>query len=245
MKTILLSLLLCLPLSLIAQRQANWDLLAGIDYTYRILQNDSPNPSLITIYNKRQEQEAARLGYRIGINYNRRLTPKWVLKTGLRLVSMGYTRDLRNTPPLRWGSEWNGINYVPDPNLPHQLKRFNYNYYFLEIPIVIRFEMGSGNWRPFLEGGIAPNIYLTSRSRLKLENESNANIARDKNIRTAHLVPNLTFGFNRKLNEHHVLFIQTTGRYHVTPSSKSPDNEILLENLYAIGVESGIRFHFY
>ena len=87
----------------------------------------------------RDQTETGKLNWRIGFNYNRRLTSRIFLRTGLRLASVGYKGE-KNTD-LRWPSEHDGNGgWVADPTLPRELANLIYDYWFVEMPIVGRFE---------------------------------------------------------------------------------------------------------
>ena len=98
----LLFFLFGLPISVFCQKNASVDFILGIDYSHRMLSLENPNLP-IDIVEMRDTAEFAKMNWRVGLNYNQRLSEKIFLKSGLRLASVGYKgakqEGLRWPPP--------------------------------------------------------------------------------------------------------------------------------------------------
>lgn len=236
MKTYLLTLVLISPILLFAQTSSTIDIIGGIDYSFRILHYSGNDLTSQAALNTR-EGEKGKINFRIGANYNLKLTERFWLKTGMRLASIGYKG--RKKEGLRWGSEYDPVTgtWTPDPSLPHEIQ-FIYNFWFIELPINGRLEFGTGKWIPFVEAGISPNVYLRTKTKQITEFGKSVNFDRTTGINTLNLSTNISFGLNYLMNEKMILFFQPTFRYHLSSLSDSP----IKEHLYNFGLESGLRF---
>jgi hypothetical protein len=237
MKKSIVFICLVFPFVLIGQIQSSISGLAGMDYTYRLLRNSSTTPIVKDIFTDRQKEESGTFNYRIGINYNRRLSEKLWLETGLRLSSIGYNGPRRTG--LIWGSELNPTTgvFTPDPTLPHQIQ-FNYDYIFLEIPVGIRYLLASKNkWKPYFIIGLSPNVYLTTRTHTITDIYNKKDFYASSEIKKITFSANIGFGFDYNLSEKYQIFAQPSFRYHFTNLSDGP----IKEYLYNAGVELGFR----
>ena len=243
MKISLLILFLIISLSLKAQYKSAIDVIIGTDYSSQYVRNTNQDSFYIRIFDKEKRWNAGKIGYRFGINYNRQVTPHFYIKTGLRFVNMGYESRV-NITDLRWISELNPVMGVfePDPTLPHRIDKYIYNYFFLEIPINGRCEFTSTKWRPSLEAGIAPHIYLTTSSTTVLDIEQQTGWQRSKSNRTLSWVANAAFGINYSLHNRHQGFLQSNASYHLNPIGKKATEEPIKGNFYSFGLETGFRF---
>ena len=230
MKTkFIIILILLIPVFGFSQINQSFDFVSGIEYSYRNLTTSSEDKSVKWILESRDNEESGKLNWRVGFNYNRRLTDKIFLRTGLRLASVGYKGE---KIVLRWGSD------DTDPNLPHEIQ-FVYDYWFAEIPIAGRFEMNRKKISPFFELGISPSIYLIQRTKtitdIKTETQfQNNNIDGFKKV---HIVGFISFGVNYTINDKFQLFGQPIFRYHLTELVDAP----IVEHLFNYGIEIGIR----
>lgn len=212
------------------------DVMGSLDYGYRTISTDAEEAITKLIVDKRNEKELPKLNWRIGVNFNQRLSNKFVLKTGLHLANDGYTTKKKD---LIYGSEFDEFgNYTPDPSLPRK-SHFVYNYWFAEIPLVGRFELNQKKFAPFVEAGILPSVYLTSRVRTVVDDESSTNFIDETDIgyNRLHLSGNVAIGVNYSPNENIQLFGQPSLRYHFTSLVDAP----IKEHLYSFGLELGLR----
>ena len=237
MKTkIISSLFVVLPIFSFAQISSSIDLIAGIEYSYRNL-TVAPNViDLITTIDSRNNREEEKLNWRFGFNYNKRLSSNLFLKTGIRLASVGYADEKRTD--LRWPSEIGPNGYVFDPTLPHEMQLI-YDYWFLEIPLIGRYEFSNKKFSPFVEAGISPSYYLTTKTKTITDLDTNTTSQRGGNgsYSNLHLVGVIAVGANYSINEKFQLFGQGTYRRHFTKLVDAP----IRGYLYNYGFEFGVR----
>ncbi|WP_238749361.1 outer membrane beta-barrel protein [Neolewinella maritima] len=230
-------LLFLLPQLSIGQASSSVDLVLGLDYTYRSLRVGDVPDILKDFTVVRNREEAPQLQWRAGVNYNRRLGSRFHLRTGIRLANVGY-RGQKFTD-LRWGSEFSGNGqYVPDPSLPHE-SRSSYSYWFIEVPLVGRYAFSGRRFSPFVELGLAPSVYLTTRTRTVTDLDKFTEYQRDPSseFNKVHIVGLITFGTNYTLTDRLQLYAQPTARYHLTSLYDAP----IQEQLFSVGLELGVR----
>jgi hypothetical protein len=228
LKLIVLLFLSC-PIFGFGQTKQSIDLVGGVDYSYRFLTGSGSDKSVI---NFRNNGEIGHIGWRTGFNYNRRLSNKFFVRTGLRLSSIGYKSTITN---LQWPIQNNNGTYEPDPTLPHELQTF-YDYSFVEIPLVGRYEFNQKKWAPFVELGVFNSMLLKARARTILGTNTISQSA-ISNVKKNHLTGFMSFGLNYSINDHYQIFAQTSARYNLTRLYNATPNE----HLFGLGGELGIR----
>lgn len=232
------STLFCILLSTVAvaQNSTSFDFVGSIDYAFRTLKTSSSDQAVLDMLNIRADKETPKVSWNVGFNYNRRLAPAFVLKSGLRLASIGYF--VEKNADLRWASEYNSQGvWVLDPTLPHEI-RFSKDYWLIEMPIVGRLELGKRRWAPFIELGLAPSVYLTTRTTTRTDLDTNSNFQRSRsNLNQFQLAGIVSGGINYSINHNIQVFGQPTVRYYLTRLTTGP----IQEHLYSYGLEVGIR----
>ncbi|MEM9822024.1 MAG: hypothetical protein AAF985_13165 [Bacteroidota bacterium] len=204
---------LLLPLCSFAQSKSTLDFIAGTSYTavYKFDSYLAASGSL---------DYPGRFNFRLGVNYNRRLNRQLWLKTGVRLVREGFKSSL--ITDLRWGSENEGGQWVPDPALPREIQ-FYYDFVFIEVPLALRYEIGQKKFTPFIEAGVSPYIFTTyiqtTKTNLDKEVDFDRSAAMAKNFV---LVGQFSLGLNYRLSERWTLFGQSIARYHLTERAQEP-----------------------
>jgi len=233
----LVILILIIPFLGFCQINQSIDFVNGIEYSYRNLATSSQDEIMRVIVESRDQTETGKLNWQIGFNYNQRLTNRIFLRTGLRLASVGYKGE-KNTD-LRWPSEHDGNGgWVADPTLPRE-SQLIYDYWFVEMPIVGRFEMTKKKLSPFIELGILPSYYMTTRTTQKTDIGTDSQFENGDvhNFNRVHFVGFLSFGMNYSLNDNLQFFGQPAFRYHFTKLADAP----IAEYLFNCGIEFGIR----
>lgn len=235
--TLIATLVLIIPFLGFSQINQSIDVIGGMDYSYRSLSASGEDATSMGIIEIRDNIEIGNVSWRVGFNYNLRLTNKVFLKTGLRFASVGYKEKKRTG--LRWGSEYDGEGgWIPDPSLPHEIQLVD-DYWFTEIPIVARYEINQKKLSPFFELGISPTIFLAARLRRKNDIGSDTEFLNTEvhRFNRFHLVGFISFGLNYSLNDNYQLFGQPAFRYHFTDLVDNP----IGERLYNFGIEVGVR----
>jgi len=219
MKNTIFAILILFPIILSSQINSSIDFIAGIDYNFRTLNTNDDSETVAKIMNYRKD-ETGRLNWRIGLNYNKKLTTKIFLKSGLRLASVGYAMfDSKN-------SNWLEIHSTSD-------------YWYLEIPITGRYEFSNKKLSFFFELGLAPNIYLTTFDKAKTDLDKELKFRRNRNsyFNNLQFVSIVSAGLNYNLTDQLQLFGQPIFRYHLTKLYDAP----IEEHLNSYGLEFGIR----
>ncbi len=232
---------LLLPLFCMCQINTSLDFIAGVDLGYRNLRvsNDDPNSGGMLVSRSRNNNEIGNLNLRFGFNFNKRISNQIVFKTGVRFASVGYKRKKKDD--LIFGSEI--IDQFNDPSIPPTPLgsiQFFYNYLFLEVPLIGRYEFNQKKFSPFVELGIAPSLYLKSRNKVVYNGDTEM-LDGDEDLydySKIHFVGVLAFGGNYRINEGLQLFAQPTFRYHLTRLVKDVP---IKEHLWNIGLELGLR----
>lgn len=225
-----------LPVFGFSQSLPSIDFIGGIDYSHRFLSETEPNVLNIPSLAEVRKDEVGKLNWRTGLNYNQPLTNNLYLKTGLRLASIGY-KGANNTN-VQWPSENSGGTWVPDPALAREVQLI-YDYWFLEIPIALRWEFANKKIAPFIELGTAPSLYMTRKTITKTDIGRDVHFGSNEpsGFNKLQFVGLASFGVNYTINDHLQIFGQPTVRYHITNLSKG----IIKENLYSAGIELGLR----
>ncbi len=212
------------------------DVIMGVDYSYRrlVFSEDEFVPNLIGT--QRNEEEAPSINARIGLNYHRKIGHQSWMKTGLRMADLGYKLEARTG--LIWPSEIETGVFILDPSLPHEVQIVN-NYLFLEIPLVYRYESSSSKWKPFVEIGLAPNVYLANYQQEITDIYTRFDLIQETNAQqsTLQIAAIFSFGLIYDFSEHYQIFTQPSFRYHLNPWQKSEITEYLING----GIEIGIR----
>ena len=240
MKTTHIFLLLVFtPFISFGQINQSIDIIGGLDYSYRNLTSSSDESLTSQLIESLSEDESGILSWRFGANYNKKITNKLFLKTGLRLASVGY-KGLNNTD-LRWGSQHDGMGGF-DPSLPSNEPsevQFTYNFWFIDIPIAVRYEVNQKKFSPFFELGVSPSIYITTRTRQEtnLDTSTSSFDETRTSFNRLNLVGFASVGFNYNLCEKLQIFAQPIFRYHLTSSREGDYGE----HLFTAGLELGVR----
>lgn len=236
MKNFLLCICITCPFILVGQIKSSISTIIGVDYSYRVLQNTSNESVVKAIYTARQNREIGKLNYRIGFNYNRKISEKLWSESGFRLASIGY-KDKKLTD-FRWASEYdpNTGTWQPDPTLPHE-SQLKYDNLFLEVPIGFRYVLGNHKLKPYVTFGLSTNIYLITRTKYVTDIGSQTRSGNSHFFRRINFSANIGVGFEYAVSENYQIFTQPSFRYYFTKLANAPIKEFL----YNFGVEVGLR----
>ena len=215
-----------------AQHNSSIDFVGSLDYSFRFFNYSGDDDLWASFAEDRNVKEEVKSNWRYGLNYNKRLKNNLFLKTGLRLGSVVYNEHVTSIVDI-------DNQEGPVTVELHRDLQFIYNYIFIEIPVMARWEWNANNWSPYIEAGLSPHIYLTNRERqiVDIENEVYWSRNGDGNIHNFQFVASLSFGLNYQLNHNLQIFAQPVGRYHITSLGKGP----VKERLWSVGLEVGVR----
>lgn len=153
MKNLLHTLLLLTSIAATAQTDTasrfSYGITASADYCYRILKSE---PATTWIMDSRDTLEIPKIGFTAGLHARYMLSEHFALAAGISFADRGEkTKDL-------------GLIYIqPDPLLPTK-GRFNYHYYYIDVPVTANYfiAVGHNKSRIYLSAGIAPNLFVTN-----------------------------------------------------------------------------------
>tara|TARA_R110000737_G_C14566423_1_gene483265 strand:+ start:138 stop:818 length:681 start_codon:yes stop_codon:yes gene_type:complete len=175
--------------------------------------------------------------YRVGANFNFRIFEKVMFKTGIRFASLG---DNFYMDDLRWPSQIGDNGFEAEPSLPTYINIITKHRY-IEVPLIVRYEINNKKLSPFIEFGLAPHLYINTKSINK------TNLGRDSQIinysefatgfNKLQLAAVVSFGANYNVSEMVQAFVQPTLRYHI---NRQTDNQSSTR-FYSIGIEFGVR----
>lgn len=220
MKVIITSFLLIAPLFSFAQISSSVDILAGLNQSYRVLDDGGSSTELV-----RNDSEIPKLNFHVGVNFNKLIVSKLHFKSGIRFLSLGYkTRKRDLVFPT---GEFTTIQFV-------------YDYLFLEMPLALRYEfVEEAVFVPFVEAGFSPSLYLTNRAAQIQDGFDRVyeRVPLMSDFNTFHLSANVAAGVNYNTSSETTLFFQLNYKRHISNLIKGD----FKERLTAYGIEFGLR----
>ncbi|MBK8601905.1 MAG: outer membrane beta-barrel protein [Saprospiraceae bacterium] len=237
MKIFLPFLLLIVSLSAFGQFSSSLDCVGAMNIGYRYInphKSDVPS-GFVDIRNK--EQVGLRADF--GLNFNKKFGSKLYFKTGLRMANKGYNSYKLNT--LKWGLDGKDGVYHPDfptGGTEDKSSQFKYHYFFLEMPVMIRYEfIQKSKISIYMEAGSAVSYYLQSVTVHNYGTDRKVFKENEQSINDFQISAILGVGLNYQLNNKTQLFLQPTFNYQLTDLVSAPVNE----HLYSAGLELGCR----
>lgn len=235
MKKLLLPLLLITAQTLHAQTEStsrfSYGITASADYCYRILKSE---PVTTWIMDSRDTLEIPKIGFTAGLQARYMLSEHFALAAGISFADRGEkTKDL-------------GLIYIqPDPLLPTK-GRFNYHYYYIDVPVTANYFFTIGNKsRIYLSAGIAPNLFVTNSNTGTLTYADGRTEKTRSSDRNTDLFNPFTVsvvggvGFSTSLGKHLGLNMQTVYRRSLMSMVK---NTSIDQWLYSGGLEVSLLY---
>ena len=208
--------------NLFAQLNASIDIVGGISSTFRTIDGGGNNTEVV-----RNDLELNKSNLHVGFNFNLLVTNKVHFKTGIRYLSLGY--KTRNQS-------------LDFPGMPSINIFFTYDYQFIEVPLVLRYELvEQKTFSPFFELGLTP-MYLFGNKQVQYQGDDIRVTMRrpiSSEFNALHLALNGNVGMNYFLPGGGTgIFIQGLFRYDLTNLT---DSDNFKEFLYGYGLEIGVR----
>lgn len=237
MKQLFILLIGLLPVSAIAQSKVTIDLITGIDYSYRILNDKNSisydgytfrmlNARNYTIKSAsaayRDSIEKPDVGFRGGININFKISRYLFFKSGLRYVSNGY-KSVK----------------IYDPSLSYEAQ-YKASIRFIEVPTGVRYVFLRRKIACFAELGLTTTYALNYKLKTITELDTKNEVLKNADMLDIHFNGFGALGLQTDLNEEMMIFVQPIFRYDFTLLSNAP----VREHLYSAGIECGLRFYF-
>lgn len=234
MKNYFLILIIFSTSTLFAQHKLSVAPIFSTDYSFRTLSSDANNQPMI---DSRNSNEIPKIGFRVGTDFHYKISKKISIKTGMRFASAGYQN--KKIEDINWASEYNALTGITtnDPSLPHELQH-KYKYYFIEIPLAIRYNIGHKKLSYYIEAGLSAMLYTNNRIKQVTDIDVKYDKERVANFNHFSLSTSVSIGLQYQLNKKIVPFIQPIFRYGITPINDNP----IKMNLHSLGCEFGFRY---
>ena len=199
------------------------DLVAGLNYDYRILSNASTldfEPT-IKIMNSRAK---AKLNYIVGFNSAYEMFGNFDFKFGIRYTEIGYYshKDAELT-----FADMSNINFTSYSKSK-----------YLEFPLAVRINSKKENkLNTFFEFGVAPSYFINYTFYSESDNNTVSEI-QEPPYYTLYLPLTISLGAEYKMPKN-VLFIQLINKTGILPNFNTIS---INERYFQTGLEAGIRF---
>ncbi len=235
MRKIVVLLIGILPVIVTAQSRSTIDIITGIDYSYRILNDKNVTPTFgytFRMLNARSntiESASAKyrdsieipdIGFRGGFNINFRLGKNLFFKSGLRYISNGY-KSVK----------------VNDPTLPFE-PEYKASIRFIEVPTGLRYVFYRRKIACFAELGFATSYVLNYKLKTVTDVDTKSEVIKSADMLDLHFNGIISAGAQTDLNEDIIFFMQPIFRYDLSLLSNAP----VREHLYTAGIECGLRY---
>lgn len=213
--------LFLLPLLGFSQFDYSLDFAASVDRNTSVISASSGSIETFPQYN-----------LRIGGNINYRISENTFIKSGIRFAEVE-SRTIESG--LRWPSEIGPNGFEPDPTLPRYFDN-TFNFSYVAIPLVARYEFRKKKLAFFVEGGFSFHFKVNSEieTRSNVSTTSASIAGTDEGVDIAYV---LSGGLNYNVNQIFQLFLQPTIRVIDTNSSMI----LRISKIRNYGIEFGIR----
>lgn len=176
--------------------------------------------------------ESANLSFRLGFDYSRFLGNSIYLKSGVRVLNPSYRTIQLFSIDEEFRAELKAADLT-------RKRLYTQKYYFLEVPLHIRYVYTFRNCRSFVETGITTQYYLgTILSTNRAGNEEVHKLRED--IFPLYFSGVLAIGAEYELKNGIPVFIQLITRYQINSIQKG----MASERLISLGIEAGTRYYF-
>lgn len=171
--------------------------------------------------------------FRFGANFGFRVATALMMKAGLRYASIGTT--LINGD-VRWPSEIGPNGWIPDPALPRSIRSTTTDR-FVELPLIVRYEINHHRWQPYIESGLSVHYYHnTKTASVGLSKSTMIERVASPNLNSLQLAFVVGIGVQYAVSPDYQVYVNPTYRVHINEW-----NTFLGERLSTVGVEFGLR----
>lgn len=205
----------------------------GFDLGLRIMtENSDEAKNYYSVYDHLLN-ESSKLSYRIGFNFSRYINNGFYLKSGLRFINPAYN----SLQMLALNEADRG--YAVNVDSMAQTS-YTYRYFFLEVPLHLRYVYANRNCRSFVELGVTTQYYLGTRLTYKTRSGDEGLIKLKEGINPYYFTGVISIGAEFDFNDRTPAFIQLACRYQINAKDKG----LVSERLVSLGIEAGTRHYF-
>lgn len=240
----LIVFLLLITFSSQAQRRnlkykSSVDFVLGYDYSIRMLNENIVDEEAVEMIANRKRNENPKDAIRIGFNFNYNLSEALYIKTGLRYTNPGF----KTSPVYPFDPEVNDVNTFTktpvtrfDTIVGNSLK-FNYN--FIEIPLVFRYDYSVQFCRAYIEGGMSGNFYSGTRVKRVFTDERIDRTTVKEDFRNFNWAAHFSVGADLLVEDEYSIFLQFNTKLFFNDIR----NELIEERLVSVGFATGFRYN--
>lgn len=243
---LVLGLLFLAPPSMVAQEETGRWTLGFSTHTgasYRSLVNTDGSEMADVIITLRNDREAIDLALGAGLRATYRLSPRFSVEAGIGYARFGNAMRI-DMSDLTFGDMIDprrGFVYETDAILPASL-RFMDRYHYVELPVGIVVELGSGRWRSSSTLGVAPAFLVAARS-VAVSTYPDGNKERDvydrpEKFERFNLIPYLSSGISMHPGGRWQWSLRPTVRYGALQVIDAP----ISGHWYSMSLDLGIRW---
>lgn len=226
MRNFFVYIFLCfIPLLSYGQFHTSIDLVSSIDYNREAIGflNLDENTNFDIAINQ------AEYNHRFGVNFNARIFDDLLFKTGLRFAEVGFSSQ----------KSFDDIYNVSMFGIFNPLFIISYQYRFIEIPLVFRYEIGKKKLQFYVEAGFSPHFYLNSQEVVDFELDTRTTTF-DDSVKRTNIAFVFAVGVNYKISKYLQMFIQPTIR-NFKNNSRIIFGILLNDRPVSYGLEIGVR----
>jgi len=139
----------------------------------------------------------------------------------------------------KWESEIQGNDPFDSPGSLHDDIIEDTRHWFIDVPILLRYQFTKGKITPFAESGIISSYYLRSKSDLKLDDQSEPTYkGKYRGIQNFHFVTTASLGVSYAISNHFSITLR--GRFF--RQLKSTNELTAIDPYYGYGINAGVMF---
>ena len=229
MKLFFSTLLFFISISLVAQNDNSIEMYVSPNYTN---------------YTNKLVDEEGGVTYNFGVGYNFKSGKKWNLTAGLRFADFvtKYSED-----NFRWGTQF--VNGEFDPEAPSGEDitgiTFKNHYYFLEMPVGIKYRVINEKIKFFVEPTINPALFLTHRNDITKRYEQEPDdleISSDgfSDVRKFNFFGEIGIGIEVPVGENLSIQVRPSARMQLLSVSNNSQSE---SKFYSLGMKVGVLYN--
>lgn len=236
MKQFLIVLLVVLALEGVAQKNAATAyFLFDSDYRTYVSKRDD----IGYLWGKNQMPKA---GYRVGVDYERKLTDRFVLTAGFLFANKGYQSQKDELLYSDQILPKQGF-VLPTGDVPYTHFRYRYNYYMFGVPIGVNYYITQGDVKLYTGAGVSFNYLINTRYKVIFYEGARASKVSKRDddpnaYKKFNIAPYLNIGVEGKLNNNYKY--RAFASYSYTVTNVMSDDIVYRIYPYTLGIGAAL-----